>query len=124
MKTIKDHYRPKTIYHFVYHELIMAARYKGVVTYQELAKLMGLPTTGGYMAHEIGYILGEISEDEVSYDRPMLSALAVSVKGKPSEGFFNLAKQLGRLQEDSNEAQLQFWEQEKQAVYETWKIEL
>jgi hypothetical protein len=28
MKTIKDRYRPKTIYHFVYHELVMAARYK------------------------------------------------------------------------------------------------
>jgi hypothetical protein len=124
MKTVKDRYRHQKIYHFVYHELVMAARYRGVVTYQELAKLMGLPMSGNYMSMEIGHILGEISDDEVAYGRPMLSALAVGVSGEPGDGFFNLAKELDRLQDDSKEARQRFWEQEKQAVYEAWKVEL
>lgn len=124
MKTIKDRYRPNKIYHFVYHELIMAARYRGVVTYQELAKLMGLPLKGSHMGKEIGYILGEISEDEASYGRPMLSVLAVSVSGEPGEGFYKLATEWGRLKEDTIEAKRAFWEQEKAAVYETWRIDL
>ena len=58
-------YRGQKIYHIVYHELIMAARYHGVITYQEIARLMGLPKSGNFMGKELGEILGEISADEV-----------------------------------------------------------
>jgi hypothetical protein len=121
-----DHYTPKfrgkKIYHFVYHELVMAARYRGLVTYQEIAKLMDLPMSGSYMGHEVGWMLGEISEDEIAHGRPMLSALAVGVSGEPGEGFYVLAKEMGRLHDDTKEARQKFWEQEKRAVYEEWKI--
>ena len=117
-------YRGQKIYHFVYHELIMAARYHGVITYQEIARLMGLPMSGNYMGKELGEILGEISEDEIVNKRPMLSALAVGVSGEPGDGFYNLAKELGRLHDDSKEGRQRFWEQEKQAVYEAWKIDI
>jgi len=38
-----DKYRGTKLYHLVFNELITAARYRGTVTYQEIAKMMGLP---------------------------------------------------------------------------------
>jgi hypothetical protein len=32
-------YRGKVIYHLVYNELITAARYRGTITYQEIAQI-------------------------------------------------------------------------------------
>jgi hypothetical protein len=51
----------------------------------------------------------------------MLSAIAVGVNGLPGEGFYSLAKQLGKL---GGQAEFEFWESEKKAVYETWKTKL
>ncbi len=76
---------------------------------------------GNKMGKEVGWILGEISDDEVANGRPMLSAIAVNVKGQPGEGFFALARQHGKLIDDSEQT---FWERERQLVYETWKIPL
>jgi hypothetical protein len=39
----------------------------------------------------------------------------------PSTGFFTLAKQLGKLQDDDEQA---FLEKERKLVYETWKVDL
>ena len=114
-------YRGTKIFQIIYHELINASRYRGVITYQEIAKLMGLPMTGNYMGHEIGFMLSEISEDEVHYGRPMLSALAVGVSGEPGEGFYAWAKEMGRLKDDSSEGHREFWVEEKRKVYEEWK---
>jgi len=58
-------------------ELIHAAEYRGVTTYQDIAVIMGLPLQGAYMGRETGHVLGEFSEDEVNAGRPMLSAVAV-----------------------------------------------
>lgn len=121
MSVVKDKYRGTTDYALVYSELITAARYRGTVTYQEIAKMMGLPLTGNYMQKLIGYILGEISEDEVVKGRPMLSSIVVGVKGVPGPGFYNFAKELGRLTDQSDE---EFWNAEKKAVYDTWKVKL
>lgn len=108
-------------YLLIYAELITAARYRGTVTYQELAELVGLPLQGIYMGAELGEYLGEIVEDEVKQGRPMLSAITVRVTGKPGPGFFALAKELGKLSSDDEGVQETFWEAEKQAVYETWQ---
>ncbi len=115
----KETFRGSKEYHFVHAELVTAARYRGAITYQEIAKLMGLPMQGNYMGSQIGHILGEISEDEVEAGRPMLSAIAVSVKGSPGPGFFVLARDLGKFQGISSEDENAFWEQEKGAVYDT-----
>lgn len=101
--------------------MITAAQYRGTVTYQEIAQIMGLPTVGSYMGSQTGRILGEISEDEVNAGRPILSAVAVNIEGSPGDGFYTLAKLLGKLQEDSPEARIQFWVKERDAVYETWQ---
>lgn len=116
-------YRGSKEYLLVYCELIRAARYRGLTAYQTIAEIMGLPLRGNYMGKEVGHVLGEISQDELDHGRPMLSALAVGVSGLPGSGFFSLARELGKLQERSKEAQRRFWEEEKAAVYKAWKRE-
>jgi hypothetical protein len=117
---VANRYRGTTDYVRVLAELVHAAEYRGVTTYQDLAVIMGLPLQGAYMGRETGHILGEISEDEVTAGRPMLSAVAVSVSGKAGPGFFGLAKDLGRFSGDPADEE-RFWRAELDAVYATWK---
>ena len=100
MPVVSDKYRGTTTYFHVLAELGRAAQYRGRTTYQDIALLMGLPQSGNYMGKEVGLILGEISEDEVRAGRPMLSAVAVGVNGKAGSGFFGLARDLGRLDQN------------------------
>ncbi len=122
MSTAENHYRGTKEYALVYNELITAARYRGTFTYQEIAQIMGLPLSGNHMSNQIGWMLGEITRDEVLNGRPMLSAIAVNVHGKPGPGFFPIAKELGNLKEDEDESN--FWQTECKAVYDTWKVVL
>jgi hypothetical protein len=108
-------------YHIIYAELIQAARYRGTLTYKELADAAGLPMEWPRLGVVSGEYLGAISEDEARHGRPMLSAIAVSAAGEPGEGFFGLAKQLGRIVGDSAADKTAFWQREKLAVYDTWK---
>ena len=71
------------------------------------------------MGKEVGLILGEISEDEVRARRPMLSSVAVGVSGKTGPGFFGLARDLGRL--DQNKDESSFWKEELLATYSAWR---
>jgi len=119
MSVVKEKYRGTTKYFHVMAELVRAAQYGGITTYQDIAVIMGLPLTGAYMGKETGHILGEISEDEVLADRPMLSAVAVGVSGKPGPGFFGLARDLRKITAETNETA--FWEQEREAAYKAWK---
>jgi hypothetical protein len=116
---VKNKYRGTPTYFHVMAELVRAAQYRGLTTYQDIAVIMALPIRGSHMGSETGHILGEISEDEVTAGRPMLSAVAVSVEGKAGPGFFGLARDLGRLTGNENDAA--FWEKERQAVYEAWQ---
>lgn len=100
-------------------ELVHAAQYRGVTTYQDIAVIMGLPLQGNHMSRETGRMLGEIAQDEFNAGRPMLSAVVVGVDGKPGPGFYNLARGLGRLSDEDD--QLVFWEQEREAVYNAWR---
>ena len=120
----ENKYRGKKIYRIIFNELLTATRYRGYVTYQEIAMLMGLPLKGNYMGKEIGQILGEISEEEHSRGRPMLSAVALGAARLPGEGFFNLAGSLGYQFEATTAGKRAFWEEEKKKVYETWQREL
>lgn len=111
-------------YHIVFSELISTAQHRGIITYQEIAKLISLPLTGNYMGRRIGEIAGEISTDEVQAERPMLSAILVNTTGKPGPGFFGLARDLGRLSSDERNDETKFWDSEVNLVYETWKVPL
>lgn len=119
MPVVKDKYRGSTVYFHVLAELVRAAQYHGVTTYQDIAVIMGLPTRGSYMGAETGQILGEIAEDEVRAGRPMLSAVAVGVSGKPGPGFYVLAQLLGSL--NSADEDLDFWRRERDAAYKAWR---
>lgn len=124
MPVVEDKYRGSTKYMQVCAELIQAAQYRGVTTYQAIAQIMGLHLTGSYMGSETGRILGEISEDELALGRPMLSAVAVSASGLPGKGFFGLAEGLGKLPVGATEEEKQrFWEEEREAVYKAWQRE-
>lgn len=121
MITLEPRYRGKKEYLLVLSELITAARLKGKVTYQEIAKIIGFPMEGNYMGAEIGHLVGEISEDEVKHNRPMLSAIVVTINGYPGPGFFVLARNLNRLTGISKDEEFSFWEKEVQDVYDVWK---
>lgn len=119
MPIVESKYRGKTVYYHVHAELVRAAQYRGITTYQDLALIMALPLSGSHMGKQTGQILGEIVEDEVNAGRPMLSAIAVGVNGKPGLGFFTLARELGKLSGGEDEGA--FWEAERDRVYEAWK---
>ncbi len=107
-------------YFIVYSILINAAQHQGFATYQEIAQSIGLPIAGNYMRSQLGKLLGAISANEKNQGRPMLSAIAVGISGKPNPGFITWAKDLGYLKEGEDE-QI-FWERERQKVYKEWKI--
>ena len=117
-----DKFKGTKQYLLVYCELIQAARTRTYLSYSEIAQIMGLPPSGNYMAKEIGAMLGEISGDEVSQGRPMLSVLAKSKNlPRPGKGFFVLAKQMGIYKGEGEEEEKRFWEETCEAVYSTWK---
>lgn len=108
-------------YHIIYAELVRAARQRTTVTYKYLAPLVGLLPTGNYMSDRMGKLLGAISQNEANQHRPMLSALVEKVDGKPGNGFFNFARQLGLLKGDDRQQELAFWEEQKRQIYEIWQ---
>ena len=116
---MNNKYLATPVYFHVMAELVRAAQYRGITTYQDVAVIMGLPVTGSHMGKETGQILGEISEEEASANRPMLSAIAVDVNGKVGPGFFKLAQDLGKLK--AGEDKTRFWEKEREAVYKAWR---
>lgn len=121
MTAIGSRYRGTIDYQRVTAELVTAARYRGTTTYQAIAVLLGLPLKGSHMGREVGQVLGEISEDEHKVGRPMLSAVAVNAAGRPGQGFFALARQLGRLDEGaSKDEERNFWEGERDRVHGLW----
>ena len=119
MSRVRTRFRGSVAYYQVMSELLRAAQHRGVTTYQEIAWIMGLPCNNNFMNAATGQILGEISEDEVLAGRAMLGAVAVGVGGKPSPAFYGLARELGRLGNDTEEEQ--FWAAELHQVYEAWR---
>ncbi len=124
MPVVTSKYRGKKSFFLVYCRLMTAARFRGSATYQEIAKIMRLPIQGSFMGTEIGQMLGEISEDEHNQGRPMLSAVAVNVRGEPGPGFFGLAESLGKLSTNEPTKRKEFWLSERQAVYAEWAEDL
>jgi hypothetical protein len=119
--TVIPKYRGSKEFLLVYSALISTVRYRGTITYQKVAEIMGLPPQGQHMGAESGHLLGGISEDACRHGRPMLSAVAVSGSGVPGGGFFKLTIRLGKFDPSSGLTEREFWEKERDAVYDTWK---
>ncbi len=119
LKHVKEKYRGTPTYFRVITDLMNAAQYQGLTTYQHIAAIMGLPLSGNHMQREVGYILGEISDDEVAAGRPMLSSVAVGINGKPGSGFYSLAYDLGLL--PTKDENIPFWEAQRESTYSAWR---
>jgi outer membrane protein assembly factor BamD len=93
------------------------------VYYQEVALLIGIHQPGHHMAKEVGQVFGEISEDEHRGGRPMLSAIAIALRGYPGPGFFTLATQLGKYSVERGQDKLGFWRSGRDQVFRAWAEE-
>lgn len=103
------------------HMLIGAAHCRQLLNYQHVAYVMGLGKSGNKMSKNTGQMLAQICRHESEDGRPMLSAVVIQTNGsKPGKGFFKLAREVGKLGDDSKDAERPFWEQEKAAVFKTW----
>ncbi len=120
MTTIGSKYRGTKEYHLVFCTLIDAAQKRREVTYKEVATILGIHTPGNHMGREVGQVLGEISEDEHMAGRPMLSAVVERVDGVPGEGFFALARRLGKLLVTDASGEVRFWLDEREKVFQMW----
>ena len=122
MSLVERRYKETIEYYKVYSALIYAAKGQKKLDYTDVAKIMGIAETGNYMGAETGHLLGEISENEHNNQRPLLSAVVVkSNVGIPGPGFFTLACQLHKLEENATpERKKIFWKNELNQVYERW----
>ena len=50
----------------------------------------------------------------------MLSSIVVGVSGKPGDGYYEWAKELGLLTEDMDKEA--FWSDQCEQIYKEWKI--
>jgi len=103
----------------IYNKLNEVARQKQLITYKELAALVGLDWNKNYgRCRQIFSILRAICTAEVEQGHPMLSAIAVRQDTRaPGSGFFALARDLGRYQ---SETDYSFWIAERDAAWNLW----
>ena len=77
------------------------------ITYQELAKALGL--TPPNTIHQVAEALELLMAEDAATDRPFIAAIAISKArgGLPAPRFFDRARRLGRIASD--EAGLEAW---------------
>lgn len=120
MTTLGTQYRGTQKFLLVYSALVQAARERKLVYHGEVANMLDVATNDHQMSRQVGQVLGEISEEESRRGRPMLSAIAVAESGDPGDGFFALARRLGRLLDNDPSAHITFLRSEQRAVYRAW----
>lgn len=100
-------------------KLIEAARNQRVIYYAEVGELLDLFMDNPHHRRELGRILGEISTDEHDSGHPLLSVVVVHKENhRPGEGFFNLAKELGKQKPDEDD--VTFYAKELKSVFDWW----
>ena len=110
----------REIHEGIYEAVRQAARESRLTYYAVIAPLAGLDMGREWDRADIGRILGAISTHEHEAGRPLLSAIVVhQVDGRPGQGFFALARQLGLLRPEQDEDA--FWEAEVRRVHECWR---
>ena len=118
--TVERTYRGSREYQLVFCQLLHAAQHQTHIFYADIADILGPMGEDDDVAYEAAKLLGEISEDEHSAGRPMLSALVVSGRAIPAATFFALARRLGKLASTDPADEMTFWMSEKNSVYDTW----
>ena len=96
----------------LYDILIGVARQRGRITYGRLGNEFGVAPPFRTLIHA----LDRVSRAAHAAGRPMLSAVVVNREtGRPGSGFYLLAWDLGKTVSD----EVDFWESEREKVYET-----
>ena len=81
--------------------LVERAKVRGMIPYSELVEKISTIELEPN-SYALAAMLGEVSTEEAAADRGMLSVLVVHKVGdmQPGPGFFELAKELGRVTSD------------------------
>jgi hypothetical protein len=106
----------------VHAALIAAAQERRLLTYPDVAAIMGLPGSGNDMGKKVGAMGLAINRFEQEAGRPMLSALIVRTGTRtPGEGYYVCAAQLGGTTEFGDDGSKRaYWESERDKVYAEW----
>lgn len=103
--------------------LLDAARTQTTVSYTDIIHAAGLTLSGDALSGALGRLFYDIVQAELAQnpDAPMLSAIALPKDGnRPSKGFFDLARELGRLGSTLPKDEDAFWVSEMNKVYAYW----
>lgn len=105
-----------------YDLLLNTARHNKTISYKEVIQCAEIPYSGQALSGALGQLFYDIVQAELTKNpsAPMLSAVALPTNGnKPSKGFFDLARELGRLEYGADEDT--FWIEELTHCYAYWK---
>jgi hypothetical protein len=104
----------------LYAAMLTRARKPGAwVAYSDVGRVIGLDMSNAADRDEIAELLGYVSKAEVAEGRPMLSSVVLHKDGSPpGQGFFMLAKELGRATVDEKDVIVHA--REMKATHHTW----
>lgn len=102
----------------LYSRLVEVAKLRGMITYREVAELVGLDLREPEHRAELSQLLRTLSSQEHEQSRPLISAVVVSQDtGIPGRGFFRLMRSLGIDDGKDDEA---LSERELRRVHNYW----
>ena len=105
----------------LYEKLQNVARQKQLISYSEAGSIVGLNMNRPPDRVILAGLLNEICEYEVDLNRPMLAAIVVRKNSKwPSQGFYKLARELGKLHSEEPPREQAFLISEQERVHEYW----
>ena len=105
----------------LYEKLKGVARSKSVITYSDIASLVGVDIRTSLGRREIGRLIAEVCAHEVAHGRPMLGSVVVRKDtGMPGDGYFKGTCRLGQFDADGQKDKRAFWSEEMERVYDYW----
>ena len=100
----------------LYQKLKEIARARSVITYSDIAPLVGVD-----IRTSLGRLIAEVCAHEVAHGRPMLGSVVVRKNtGMPGDGYFKGACRLGQFDPDGKKGKRAFWAEELERVYDGW----
>ncbi len=109
----------------LYENLKDVARQRQLISYSAAGSIVGLNMNRPPDRVILASFLNEICEYEVDLNRPMLSAIVVRKNSKwPSQGFYKLARELGKLHSAEPPREQAFLKSEQERVHEYWSSAL
>jgi hypothetical protein len=105
----------------LYEKLKEVARARSVITYSDIAPLVGVDIRTSLGRREIGRLIAKVCAHEVAHGRPMLGSVVVRKDtGMPGDGYFKGACRLGQFDPDGKKDKRAFWAEELERVHDYW----